>query len=1847
MTSAQDENALVERVFLRIGSAETDEQLQTALGKFLAPLLLKLNSPDEAVRSKVLKLLAHIKTRLKSRNQIKLPLDALLTQFQDPSATPFITNFTILFIKIGYPRVEPDKQAELVPLLINCLDGRSQNHQDSLLQLLLPALRHLKMPKTEAECRSKFQLADKPGVKQLVLDYFMDVLLLTYNSHVTSAPASADGSELPSQPPNVPPPPGLSQTSFKRLIGETPMVPEELEKAKLSIITFLASGVLTESETVCHFVVASSDTRHSVATSADMELKKITGSVDWNSKEILSKLFSLFQGTVIVKGQPLIKPEDRRSAVSPRIRLKIFPLLLKAREATNMFPACLQIVFDCLFGVNPNAKLRVMAVEFVHHICLNCEESKFAMFDVILLNGLLKLINESKEDAKLRSLAYVAVGKIGRRSPNKISKDLQVVQLFFDALCQEDGETRMAVQEALSLMAEAFRSLDDTNQRLMEALLLQNIDKEEPQVRTVIVQYAATVFQSHNIPSRYILLLGTGDLKEDIKSECKKALRNTQIPTLSSKQSDEQKLPDFVEMMRYIVDKAAQRKASQNRYSTVNATLPFSPITYSEVLLYLRMCLSQLAGIAVDWNLENLPDQVPSLLATVKSLLEKYPGDDGPIQQYVRMLIELLMVSTNSEPMYCLLEMVAMVPTVLAPKLSHNLDWIKSLLSSSKDDIKQYAAELYATVCWYTKSPTDFCSDIKTFLGNLTNKNSELVLGSLLALGYCIGLKMKVLRSGGNGSTVHDQPLLTQCVQTIASLLDDSNVSKKSSACLALSEIGRNGPLPLPPGIPEGNINGTDPVNTEERKTESTSEVITKLYLVNKLVGRIKTSNEQNKIKERAAACLGDICVGDADFPHKRKAMEDLINAIQSKQIELQFTIGQALVDMAMGASSPRARCIWTTSKEEHQKNVVNINDDVSWFLNELLSTYICHSNPHLRQGACVWLLTLIRQAGHHKALQSSLLDIQRAFMRMLSENDEITQDLASKGLGQVMEVCTPEQKNVLVSELVETLMTGKSSAKTEVSADTTVFQSGALGKAPDGSGLSTYKELCAIATDLNQPDLIYKFMHLANHNATWNTRKGAAFGFSTIAAQAGEQLAPFMDKIVPKLYRYQFDPNPKIQQAMSSIWNALVQDNKKTVDIYLKKILDDLISNLTSNQWRIRESSCLAVSDLLRGRVLDDIIEDIPQLWEICLKVRDDIKESVRLAADSACKTLSKVSIKVCDVTNGKVGEKATKLILPCLLQCSLHSTVSEVRAIGLSTILQISRNAGALLKPSIPVLVPALLEAVSGLEPSVMNYLSLHTGTQANQDKLDSARIAASKMSPMMETINRCVQYVDNTILEELIPRLIEIVKGGIGVSTKAGCSSFVVSLVHQCPQDLSPYTGKLLAAFLHGLNDRNAVVRKSYATAIGYLVKVSKDSSVERLIEKLKVWYLESEGSQARHGCSVTLHAISEYSPDTLRRHANLAMPLAFFAMHEEVKKEDGKKSEDSSDWSDVWNEITPGTEAGIRLYLPEIVALLSSSIQSQAWSVKAQSARAMATVAQKLGNQLESPHLDQIVLALVEGLSGRTWEGKESLLNALSVVCTSCRQEILKSSSTSATSLSLEQILTVILRECGKENPAYKMAAMKCLGPILELYQLDHFKAVWEMTQSIVGQSSSGNKPDDDEDSSLSQKQEILSCAFTLLGEAWPSNPSTQASYIDVFVQLLCESMPISTWKIQMIILKDLQKLVQRLAILQKENVVSNAGNVKNLVQKLLITSLADLNNIKYLSLRTESLSLIESIISALAACDQLRLIDETLLSRLKDEITPIAETGPWELRDRAKTLLLTVSPITANIEAMEH
>lgn len=76
----------------------------------------------------------------------------------------------------------------------------------------------------------------------------------------------------------------------------------------------------------------------------------------------------------------------------------------------------------------------------------------------------------------------------------------------------------------------------------------------------------------------------------------------------------------------------------------------------------------------------------------------------------------------------------------------------------------------------------------------------------------------------------------------------------------------------------------------------------------------------------------------------------------------------------------------------------------------------------------------------------------------------------------------------------------------------------------------------------------MYQFLHLANHNAVWNSKKGAAYGFSAFAAIDTVELKKYLPAIVPKLFRYQFDPTPKTQQSMASIWRAIVPSTNKAV---------------------------------------------------------------------------------------------------------------------------------------------------------------------------------------------------------------------------------------------------------------------------------------------------------------------------------------------------------------------------------------------------------------------------------------------------------------------------------------------------------------------------------------------------------------------------------------------------------------------------------------------------------------------------------------------------------------------------
>ncbi|XP_061488079.1 proteasome adapter and scaffold protein ECM29 isoform X5 [Rhineura floridana] len=1860
----------LERVFLRLGHAETDEQLQNIISKFLPPVLLKLSSTQEGVRKKVMELLVHLNKRIKSRPKIQLPVETLLVQYQDPAAVSFVTNFTIIYVKMGYPRLPVEKQCELAPTLLTAMEGKPQPQQDSLMHLLIPTLFHMKYPVEPLKAASPFNLAEKPKTVQLLLDFMLDVLLMPYGyvlnesqsrqstptGQGSSSSSSSGGSGIPQ------PPPGMSFYAARRVIGDSPWTPEQLEQCKLGIVKFIEAEQVPELEAVIHLVIASSDTRHSVATAADLELKSKQSLIDWNNPVIINKLYKVYLGDIPLKTKEgaVLKPELKRDPVSTRVKLKIIPHLLRSRQAAETFPANIQVVYDGLFGANTNAKLRTLSLQFVHHICVICPDSKIKPLGPMLLNGLTKLINEYKEDPKLLSVAYSAVGKLSSRIPQLFTKDLALVQQFFEALSKEDPDTRLAIQEALSMMVGAYTSLEGAPRTLMEALVASNLIKPQVQVRQVAVKFASTVFPSDHIPSRYLLLLAAGDPREEVHGEAQRVLR--MFPGKNEKESGDKQMPSFPEMVQYIQEKASHRMKTPAKYMTGTTVMPFNPATFGEIVLYLRMCLAHSAGVVpTSQSLAEMQDHAPAIGRYIRNLLSGHVitsssskgGESNPVQIYISLLQQLLSgVGATPEVaslpvlqdfgsctahssifppfgfgvglpvMYCLLEVVSVYPEKLAARFVDKMDWIKSLMNTNKEEMRELAALFYSVVL-STVSENEFKTSVQHLIKTAKdNHNLEMQHGSLMALGFTVGrylskrkTRMVELHNLGDPNTIvapEQDQLIKSTTETIGSFLDSTSPLLAVAACTALGEIGRNAPLPIP--------------------NEGTG--FTKLHLVESLLARIPSGKETNKMKERATQTLGYFPVGDGNFPHQKLLLQGLMDSVEAKQIELQFTVGEAITSAAIGTSSVAARDAWMVTEEEYTPPAdVKVNDVVPWVLDVILHKHIVSPNPHVRQASCIWLLSLVKKLSTHKEIKSHLKEIQTSFVSILSDSDELSQDVASKGLGLIYELGSEQDQQELVTTLVEALMTGKR-VKHEVTGETVMFQGSGLGKTPDGQGLSTYQELCSLASDLNQPDLVYKFMNLANHHAMWNSRKGAAFGFNVIATKAGEQLAPFLPQLLPRLYRYQFDPNLGIRQAMTSIWNALATD-KSAVDKYMKEILDDLLSNLTSSMWRIRESSCLALNDLLRGRPLDDIIHKLPEIWETLFRVQDDIKESVRKAAELALKTLSKVCVKMCDPSKGAAGQRTIAVLLPCLLDKGMMNTVTEVRTLSINTLVKISKSAGAMLKPHAPKLIPALLESLSVLEPQVLNYLSLRA-TEQEKAAMDSARLSAAKSSPMMETINMCLQYLDVSVLGELVPRLCELTRSGVGIGTKGGCASVIVSLTTQCPQDLTPYSGKLMSALLSGLTDRNTVVQKTFAFAMGHLVRTSRDSSTDKLLQKLNSWYMEKEEQVYKMACALTVHAIGRYSPDVLKNQAKHVLPLAFLGMHE-LPEEEKEEKEDGNLWTEVWQENVPGTYGGIRLYMEELIGITQKALQSQSWKMKAQGAAAMASIAKQTGS-LVPPHLGMVLTALLQGLSGRTWTGKEELLKAIASVACSCSTELHKPVHNQP---SMDDILQAMLKECRKENLRYKIVALRCTADVLKTTQENRFQELTDIIFPIIKKNCPENMgtsspQDNDEDENEYEKElqmESLLCAFESLGKAWPTNAETQCCYQQELCKLMCERLKLSTWKVQLGVLQAMKAYFQGLLLLEAEH--SDPETLTRILLETCSSITHSLENRSYTSIRTEALSVIELLLTKLEESKQWESLSAESRELLTGSLTALMLDSRPELQEKATLLKKTL------------
>ncbi|KAG0202738.1 hypothetical protein BGX28_004843 [Mortierella sp. GBA30] len=1825
---------LLDNVELRFALAESDIQLEKTLSVFLCPVLLKLASPADSVRAKVIGILTHINKRVRPKPSIKLPLKPLLQQFSDNNSV-LVQNFTLIYIEMGYERVTLEDKVAMLPQLVKGIARRAAAQQTTLIHMILPALSLIKHYNEDNTTADPYGFEASPTDAICVLLRLQDVLL--YRQPITgsqgtqqrlsagtstSTPFEGSSAAVPSPAaPSIPD--GMSLLSLQQATnnGKAPWANSgELKDIKTGALRFICStttfpdalSTAVHLERFVALIAATGDAYNEAVSMGEDGLKRLK-LPDLEEKMATDRLYQLYQGSN--KGSPVPgQGEIYRHPSSNAVKLRIMGYLTKSKTAAESFPMALQVSFDCLYGPKSNHKLQMAGMAFIQWIARMSSEKALTPIAPVLVSGLLKFTRESESTSGIdpvaaKGFAYVAISLISKRVPEIFRKDLSIVDDFFGQLASQPPNMKMYIQESLCTMLDAFSPIEDWATEADVARILSiieaNMSKEDHQARFCAVKYVTGLFPFSDVFSKYVCLMTVADSKLEIREEAKRGLTFPKSgDVVASVTSQDLLLPDFAKLVETIkvksLDSHYANRVEMTHIGLTRGTtfiMGYPAEIFMHVLQFTRRLLITSADLDViieessnEYELQQFVF-TPSTREKVKSRLKdmwatenRIDSEQKPLALYISFLEHAMNhqgpynKSLHSTALTCLLELFSLGPSSLSQHYSLRLSWFKPYIGSSSAESRQAAAHILGIVGTNNLGSMNpqrdiFLQVLRELYAAVADRTKQTTIeqhhGSLLAMGFMLG---RVLyRYPSQAFNIVPQSEFQEMVAEIVRDLDSKLNMCVSAASVCLGEIGRYGVIP--------------------------SKDVAKD--INKLI-EVANTTKDVKVQEHAIAALGHIGVGNPSSVEEILAFFYEFGPKQTKQTEVNFTIGEAVACIGAGWECSAMDVYADVADQEPSKAGVD-GSVMDGILSTILDVLAPSPKTATKKTACIWLLSLVKFCSSHASVKLQLPRLHTVFSSLLSDRDELTQEVASKGIGLVYELGDQSMRSQLVESLVGMFGEGKKTAS-KVTGETELFDSSALGQAPDGSSLSTYQSILSLASDMNQPELVYKFMHLASHNSMWQSRKGAAFGFSSIVAQAETELRPYLATLIPRLYRYQYDPNPKVNDAMTSIWKALVKEPKKAVQEYFDVIINDLLGSMGARQWRTRESSCLAMADLLQGRSVEEIEKYLEKIWTMSFRTLDDIKESVRTAAFKTCRALTLMTVKYCDPkhVSEAEGQRVLDIIIPFLVGKGLLSTAEEVSKFSLATILKICKQAGALLRSHIPVIAIALLDGLTSMEPQMMNYLSFHTEKyQLTNEQLESSRLNAAKLSPMMDGVEACVENIDESIMPELSAQLITTMRKAVGLPTKK-------------PAVLRPFSDTFLKTLGSIIKDRSPAVRKSYAVAAGYMSRLATDTALVKLIDRLGVYYLDTEDEELRSISAITVREISKNASDRFKDVASAILPTVYYGSFDPNR-------DVGNIWKDIWEEQTTGSSSAVKLYADEIITLLSAQLTSASWNAKKQSAISLKAASEMIDFCTPlfpdlTKYAEDLLALVVDGLSGRTWQGKEHVVDLLPALALSLKPYLDGKPSR------LQDLAKVLLRESKKANKQYRRYAIDALGRYLDSFpSVDYYLEVKPVLFGILEDKEDMDVDDDEHDKPLQLM--VMASAARTSGMAWTTNAHVQEQHSSEFISVLSNALVSSVWNVRIAILDSLKMFFVKLDFGQNNAVVSEDSMLLAL-DSLLQGSLQDY---KYVGLRNQGLDVLKSIIEKIKGTRLCSLqvqskIQETVAVVRKDPLPSIAEAA---------------------------
>jgi proteasome component ECM29 len=1493
----------------------------------------------------------------------------------------------------------------------------SSTHGAQMFNLLLQLLKYFKLPprgtKEDDELRSTLQL-DAEDTSFLAF-WFGKLILFSVIK------GSSDTVSIAC--------PGLRSSEYSFLTLQNredvwnPASPTGLNlmETKSNVAKVLASGMFTDIERVLPALFASTESTSEIGE--DM-LKRTLPNISLEDLAFVQSLYTLYFGDEGVNSQKRVRVP---------LQLKILGLFTKSTISTTFTEQIVRLVNDGIAtsnNDNPSSlgreatKVRAAIFVYINFVArFGSQESLYAIAPRVL--GRLREYIEGQswpkpsqnEDLVSRGYAYEVIGLLAKAGPKDlvVEPNLDILRWLFESLALDttSGSVTVSIEESLSSMLGAFVKYEDTETAIsLENLLIDQMYRsgtpERRSTRYVAVRYANRCLSYASVKGRWVNLLAIAAEatdRQEVVEEGRRGLSpywyrmlNGSIGTAQTDESVD--FPPFQDLMNYVFYQVntdlTGSSEPRDPVKAVEQLFQRHPSAFMDTIKYCRRVFmhdamsksSTQVKLDADWEykFDTAIENDEQIRNTVKERIAQLASEGSSAATNLQLILRAFSVSVlipeNSKVKVedadkLFLDLCALSPDSLVETVAPHFAGLIPSIFSNKLTTRQSAAHAFGLLASHPKNQVDRPAEVLQIIQQLLGKVSgwreavgataNQVHGAVSALGFFYS--RYALRGGNDfGSSAPFLEYMSKAVdvllQSTDKVLQESSYNAIGDLCLFQA---------IKPAIFD-NLGGFKAI-------------------IDKTADIAKGGSESAALAIGQMATILEESTAEAASEEKsllEHALERLHQLHDIRQAETHFSVGEALSYTAVG---------WRSKALVHRIDVessVPNGPERTNALRKLLERTLedCkQTKPSLKKASVIWLLCLVQFCGHLEEVQSQLAACQVAFKKCLSDRDELVQETASRGLGLVYEKGDRSLKDDLVRDLIGSFSSdNKAQLAGSVTAETQLFEPGAL---PTGDGsVTTYKDIMSLAAEVGDSSLVYRFMSLASSNAIWSSRAAfGRFGLSNVLSDSSvDGYLASNPKLYPKLYRYRFDPNPNVQRSMTDIWNALVKDSTATVDSHFDAIMDDLLLNILGKEWRVRQASCAAIGDLVQGRPLDKYEKYLEKIWGVCFKVLDDIKESVRAAAAALARVLTGILTRSleADTMASKNAAVLLKNVLPFLLSTSgIESSAEEVQNFSLHTLLEIIKKAsGKILRPFIPELVERLVGLLSILEPQAVNYLHLNASKyNLTEQKIDDIRLSSIRSSPLMEAIERCLDLLDESSMEQLQPRLEAAMKSAVGLPSKVGCSRVLVSLSTRHNVLFKPYADQFLKLIERQVIDRNETVSSSYAASSGYVARGASDKQILRLVSFARKLYFESEGDREQAvprqsiAAAEIMQAISKHANDRFNSLASDLLPFIYFGKHD-------SHDQVKEIFRNTWEDNVGGSRA-ISLYLKEILTMAQEHMESPQWVIKHTAARSVAdatTALASMSSGFDSASSQLIWPVLEKALAGKTWDGKETVLYA---------------------------------------------------------------------------------------------------------------------------------------------------------------------------------------------------------------------------------------------------------------------